>query len=229
METFLKVEFDVKSAKKDLDEIQLSQFPFAYAKSLTQIAQVAQKMVQERTRKEFKLHGEFIPKGIRIQGANKHDIINYGLAVSRIFTAPIISEWMPLQETGGEKIPSKTAIAIPGKNLAQMAYQMSSGQTKKQFKPSQLLKRYNETKGSNAGVTHKKGGRKAVAFILKNRIVIRASDQRYPLVTLYLFDSKAQIKPRWDFLSTVEKSVSTLFPTIFAQNLILAVESRIVT
>ena len=59
---------------KGLSELEKQQFPFALAKTLTDLALGSAEAVRARTRAIFELKTEFIPKGIGIKPATKGDV-----------------------------------------------------------------------------------------------------------------------------------------------------------
>jgi len=224
-----------------LSSIQRQQFPFAFAKSLTQIAKTVQTGVQMRTRLEFQLHSEFIPRGIRIIPAKKGDV-KTGRAFSAVYTAERISTFMPIHEEGGQREPSRqsgggggdkgASFALPGQFLQTKKFRTSTGKVKQRWRPAELLRNYRRH-GSGGGklVAVSRGGRKKTPFIIRGKgsgvpmIVRRKSKKRTPLEVLYIFSSRATIKPVWDFEETVEKVVQLGFSKKFSRNLALAVET----
>ncbi len=231
-EAFITTKLDMRAARKGLTDIEKQHFPFAFALSLTRMAQRAQQLVQERTRKAFQLHGEWIPKSIKIEGAQKSDIVRYNIAQSRVYTDERIG-FMTLQEEGGIKRPSTTkSLAMPSiaMKLAQ-GFRTVTGKIAKKWKPATLLKKYNAMKqGSgpwNKGRHYKRfksRHKDPQAFVAKGKVMVRTSDKRYPLQTLYGFKGTAQIKPIWDFVPTVERVVHAEFDSIFRRELASAVQ-----
>lgn len=222
----LKFEIDDRSVVRELEKAAGDQWPYALALALTRTAQRAQEAVQAQTRSTFKLHGEFIPKGIRVTPARKADV-QRGKAEAAVYTAPGISGWMPLHESGGLKEPSAHSgggdkgrtLAIPGKGLTSMSYQTGTGAIRKRLKPAALLEFYNANKpgASQKGKPKTGRGSRRPAFIIKDNssgnplIVRRAAGKNSPLEVLYNLIPKAHLKPQWQFEKTVQKSVHTHF------------------
>lgn len=234
------LEFDYKTAKKDLDDLQKEQLPFAFAKTLTRVAKIAQVNVQARTRQYFELNSEFIPRGIGIIPAKKSDIKSMGHASSSVITKDRISTFMPIHETGGIRNPSPfggshdkgRALAIPGKHLASRSYKTATGKIRKRWKPSTLLDKGRPHSKSRTRKTRNvtRGGRKGVPFIINGArsgvpmIVRRIGKKRYPLEILYVFTSKAKIPSGWRFEETVRSVANDLFESVFWYELAKAMQ-----
>jgi hypothetical protein len=222
----------VKTAKKtleQLDKFALQQWPFALALALTRTAQMAQDAVQQKTRMQFGLHTQFIPRGVRTQAASKSDIRTFGLAEANVHTASRIASFMPVHELGGSRTPvaggkgndKGKSIALPAYDLESKRFRTSTGKIAKRWKPSELLKNYNSRAGAGVGgqkvVRVSRGGRKGKPFIIRGRgsgvpmIVRRRGKSAYPLELLYIFSRRATYKPVWDFAEEVDRAVDAHF------------------
>lgn len=236
----IKITALTKDARRSLSSLERDQFPFALAKTLTEIAGMAVIAVRKKTRQEFDLHTEFIPKGITRTRAQKKDVKNKGIGETVVYTKPIISGWMPIHETGGNRKAHSGLgkdkgkyLTIPAQDLLKRAYKTGSGKARKRWKPSTLLSQY---KGRNVsysgGMTRPtRGGRKGKPFIIRGKgsnvpiIVRRKGTQRYPLELLYIFSRKARYKPVWGFEKVVEEIVDLRFATRLKANLNVAVRT----
>lgn len=237
----IKIEALTAEARRSLKAIERDQFPFALSKTLTDIAEMAVKEVRAQTRREFKLHSEFIPKGINRTRAKKSEVKNTGIGTTVIFTKPIISGWMPIHERGGTRDPYGGSgkdkgkyLAIPAEDLLKRSYRTGTGKVRKRWKPKSLLEGYTKTRNvsMSGGITRPtKGGRKGKPFIIRGRgsnipmIVRRKGPKRYPLELLYIFSKKARYKPTWGFERTVEDIVDLRFKTRLRHNLAMAVRT----
>jgi hypothetical protein len=217
---FVKLNYDMKAAQADLSYMEKEHFPMAYTWALTRTAQEAQEAVRTVTRSYFHLHSEFVPRGIRVQSANVRDLRDYGIAESAVFTAPIISGWMPLHEEGGDKVPRHSNIAIPSKELNKDFNKTATGKIKNQLLPKALLAGYVDVfrKGKRVRKNVKVKGNPA--FIITSRrtgtrmIVRRLTNKKGPLEVLYIFKHRAHINAEWDF----EKTVRTIANFRFEPN-----------
>ncbi len=222
----------VRTAKRtlaELDKFALQQWPFALALALTRTAQMAQDAVQQRTRMQFGLHTQFIPRGVRTQAASKSDIRTFGLAEANVHTASRIASFMPVHELGGSRSPvaggtgndKGKSIALPAQDLENRKFRTSTGKISKRWKPSELLKDYNSRASSGSKgqkvVRVSRGGRKGKPFIIRGRgsgvpmIVRRRGKAAYPLELLYIFSQRATYKPTWEFAEEVGRAVDAHF------------------
>lgn len=102
------VKFDTRAAERFLQRLAGQQMPFARAKALTMTAQDAQADVRASLYERFTIRRPWVPGGIRITAAKKHDAVPFAEVGSR-------DEFMLKQETGGVKgpAPGKRTVAIP--------------------------------------------------------------------------------------------------------------------
>ena len=229
---FIKIDFDMKAAKSALTSLEKRHFPFAYTKSLTETAEAARKGVGIQTRREFTLHGEFIPRNVKKSGASKMDMTNFGFAEAAVFTGRRLDEWMGSHETGGTREPgvsgggrdSGHSLALPGKGLKKRNFKTRSGKVRARWKPKNLLKKFDDGRGGRT-VKRGRGGRKKEPFVIRGQksgvpmIVRRISKKRYPLEVLYIFTKDAKIDKRWNFKGTVRKVANFAFQKKFNRNM----------
>lgn len=238
-----------KEARSALSNLEFEQFPFALAKTLSEIAKGSMEQVRRITKKQFKLHTEFIPLGVRYLSAKKSEIKNKGIGQTEVFTMERISGFMPVHEEGGERIPgtagSKNApggkdrgksFALPGSkgpggDIQSYDFKTSSGKIRKKWHPRTLLQDYHGRSqgGRTKGVG--RGGRKGKPFVIRGKssnvpmLVRRSSKKRYPLEVLYIFAKRAKYPPVWEFEPTVKKYVDERFQSAFQKNLAEAVRT----
>lgn len=223
----IKVTVDYKDTAKKLDFLARQQLPFAFASALTKTTVAAQKQVQNRTRKAFKLATDFIPKGIRVKPAFKAEIIRYGFTSAEIFTAPIISNWMPLHETGDEKKPRRKALAIPLDGLLDQQVKTARGGIRKSMRPKALLDK--SKRAAENPRPRGKGRLPSPVFMLRNRkngllnVVQRWANGPGGIRTLYQFQPEAKISPRWMFDQTVQRVAMHAFPAYLERELAQAI------
>lgn len=207
MQAIINIKAQTAEFEKDLRMLERLHIPFAVAMGLTKTAMQARDAVREKTRTTFHLHSDFIPKGVKHENANIEDMRTHGYTESAVFTAPLISKFMPLHETAGLKTPKGKMLTIPGSGLEDKNFKTASGKVKKQFQPKKLLERFNQQKAGGKRIG--KGSRAKAAFIIKSRrsgvsmIVRRKSNKAYPLETLFILEPKAQIHANWEFFDTV--------------------------
>jgi len=225
----------IDATKRDLTRIQQEQFPFALAKTLTDIAKGAADIVRKETRSKFDLKTEFIPKGIGILPAKKSDV-RAGSGHSAVFTKPIISGFMPSHEYGDTRTPKGKSLAIPTEMIKTRSYRLRTGQVKKSYKPSTLLHGYmakNRKVSFTGGLTQSRGSEspRKQAFVIKGKgsnvpiVVRRRTKKRYPLELLYIFSRRAKYRAVWGFESSVKDYVYRAFPNIFNRNMNQAIRT----
>lgn len=220
----IRVKVDYHTTVRQLEGLAREQFPFAFASALTKTALAAQRQVQNRTKKAFQLHGDFIPKGIRIRPALKADIVRYGFTSAEVLTAPIISNWMPLHETGEEKRSTRgRKLAVPEEGLLNQGVKTARGAIKAGSKPGALLKRIDKARAKPKA--RGKGRLPSLPFLMKGRlsgntlVVQRWGKERGELRTLYQFQQRGRISPRWAFEETVRRVAAMAFPAYLEREL----------
>ena len=204
------VHVDTDAYRRYMDDLEKKQFPFAFAKTLTQSAKAGQEISRKITREVFHLHGDFIPSRIRIEPAKKADVAS-NKAFASVYTDDKI-KFMTPHETGEDKTPQKgRSIAIPQPDLLSLPGSKSArGAIAKRFKPRTLIRE------------HRKINRIG-AFIAKGLVLVRTTKNRYPLRVLYGFEGKAKIKPEWHFVKSIQALMPIVFPKFFKNNMRLAV------
>lgn len=226
----IQVSVDYKATAKQLDDIGREQLPFAFAAALTKTAVAAQKQVQNRTKKAFQIHSDFIPKGIKIKPAFKAEIKRFGFTTAAVLTAPIISQWMPLHETGDDKRSVRgRKLAVPEAGLLNQNPKTGRGAIKASQKPGALLRRMDkaQAKPKKRG----KGKLPSLPFMMHGKrsgntlIVQRWGPGRGDIRTLYQFQPRAQISPRWAFEETVRRVAMRAFPAYLDRELKAAIAS----
>jgi hypothetical protein len=226
----IKVSIDYKATARQLKDMAREQLPFAFASALTKTAGAAQKQVQNRTKKAFHLHTDFIPKGIRIKPAFKAEILRYGYTSANVLTAPIISRWMPLHEPGGTKESERgRKVAIPGQGLLDQNPKTARGAMRAGMKPGALLRKMDRAQAKPKAKG--KGRLPSLPFVMKGPksgdtlIVQRWGAQRGELRTLYQFRPKAKIDARWAFEETVRRVATRAFGADFDREMRAALAS----
>lgn len=226
-QSFVGIKMDARATMRALSNLEQEQFPFAFAKALSETAKMAQKAVRQETRNRFNLHTEYIPRGILVQFARKSDFVKFGFAHSAVFTSDKITPFMAWHETGGTKRPRGRMLAVPGPDLSSMSesqWKTASGKVKSSFRPKKLLSKKTPKKGSR-----KMGGLTQRPFIIRSKgnkralIVRRIGHGPRSLEVLYVFQPNVSIDRTWRFEPTVKKVVDRVFESQFKFQLKLAV------
>jgi hypothetical protein len=191
----IRIRFNVnaKDVIAGLQDIQKDQIPFVLAKSLTKVAQLAQKKIQGGLSKRFHLRRQdWEEKGVVITPAQKKDASPEARVEDR-------HDYMIRQETGDNKTPtSGTHLAVPISGGAVMAADRST-----------IIR---ATKRARQLIAEGK------AFIKGDIIFVRRGRGQRKAVAAYVLKSSVPIKPRLHFEDDVE-AVLPEFPRIFAANM----------
>lgn len=209
---------DYRATMRALTAIQKDQFPYAYAKALTETAKVAQHVVRLHTKDRFKLHTDYIPRGVLIEPALKRELIQFGSTSSAVLTSRAITPFMAWHETGGIKRPRGKMLTTPGPHIKKYSWKTGTGAVRQSYKPRTLLRM---SKPSTVG-QRKKGRLSRKPFIIDAQgsrpalVVRRVQQGDRGLEILYTFQPSAKIKPVWQFEELVRRSATRNFESIFA-------------
>lgn len=224
----------IKSSNKLLDE----DYPRAVAVAFKRIAREARNEVRQETRRDFKLHTDYIPNSIlstpHTPGqlkAGARSVVRFHDIESAVFLRPANTarrslDFMVPHETGQAKTAHGGLVAVPAGDLDNYQTKTSRGATRKKWKPAQLLADYNKLGGNVKGNKLRKGKRsgKGIAFIKKSKngvalIVRRKNLKSNSLEVLYSLKKKARIKPVWGFEPTVDTTVRRTYKAIANRSL----------
>lgn len=227
-----------EETRRELTSLEREQFPFALAKTLTDVAEGAADDVRVMTRRTFELRsGEFIPRGIRKIPAKKSDVKATGVGTSVVYTADKISSFMPIHESGGVRTASVgngndkgKYLAQPGEGLKKLSYRTSRGSVKRRYTPGTLLKAAKHQQRLPPSVYSqviqgKVRNRKGTPFVIRGKnsgvpmIVRRLTNMPNPIEVLYVFSKRAKYKKQWRFEHTVRRHVDEHFSPILQRNL----------
>lgn len=231
------IEVDSKDFMRDAKSISSYGYPVAVARAFKKLAGVAAEDVKSVTALNFKLHSDYITKGIRSTPNNKTQLKAAARSVEKyhdieaaVYLRPGSGKHSMAFMVDHEDGDNRTGIgklAIPAHDLKNYSYKTNRGAVRKAWRPSTLLKYYNMVGPNKKGnkLSHKKTrGGKGKAFILTTKSGVRAIVRRKnkkvkSLEFLYLLKSSADIKKQWDFETTVDKSVHTNYRRIAARYL----------
>ena len=205
-------------------------WPKAIVGAFAKIADDGAGAARALTRGKFKLHSEYITRGIKSLPSTASQLAASQRALKRHgdFTAAVYLRgavnpkrslgFMADHETGMDRIPQDTWIAMPTTTLKQKSFRTGRGRVRKRWKPATLLKRFNEAGSKYSGrTTTNKGIRlgprrkrsKSSAFIIHGRgntpmIARRVGNKgNKQLEFLYALKKSANIKKQWGFVNTV--------------------------
>lgn len=242
----IRIDVMDREARAALTDLEYRQFPYALAKTLTQIGQGAMLRVRRETKRTFRLKSDFIPKGVAYISAKKTDVKNKGQASTVVFTKPGISGFMPIHEEGGIREPSSVpakrvqggkdtgaSFTLPATkaslNIQRYSFKTGKGYIKKSYHPRTLLKEYAGQYRLGRSRSVAPGGRKGKPFLTKARssgvlmLARRISRKQWPIEILYIFTRREKYHPVWGFEMAVRQHVDRKFKTRLARNLAVAI------
>lgn len=215
------IEVDTSACLKGISILHRDQFPFAMAKTLSNLATSGQIAMRQKTRKDFKLHTEFIPNQIGITPARKVDVAA-GRGFAEVKTSVRIP-WMTDHETGDDRLPKRTALAVPS-ILAQRIpdFKTGTGKVRGKYQPKALLKKWNDKSKAPKG--------EPSAYIADGTLFARLKNKWMTggkkTVPVFNFAHKAKIKPVWHFGVTVAAVVAANVSRVFKRNFEAALAGR---
>ncbi len=216
----------VKSAQKHIGR----DWPRAIIGAFASIADDGAGAVRALTRGKFKLHSEYVTRGIKSLPytpaqlmASQRALKRHGDFMAAVYLRGSASPkkslgFMADHETGMDRMPQDTWIATPLPALERKSFRTGRGRVRKRWKPSTLLKRFNEVGSRFDGQTTTNRGlrlgpsRKRLpgsAFItigvrgtpvIARRITRKGNKQ---LEFLYSLNRRADIRKGWGFVDTV--------------------------
>lgn len=181
-------------------ELVRDQLPFAATVALTRLAQEVQAEEKADLPRRLKIHGERVPRGIRVRRAEKRDWPNPKAEVGSL------DEFLVLQELGGTKRPTKGAshVAIPARYVAARR-KPATGRFPKRLLPREIPK------------SRKIEGREI-------RAPVRGGGDQSERIFWFLRRS-VQIKPRLRFRETAERTARAGYRVHFERELAAALKS----
>ena len=224
----------VKSAKK----ISGRDWPKAVVDAFADIAMEGVVHTRVKTRMKFKLHTDYITKGIRYYPATLTQRTRAARALktyhdmnAAVYLRPSSSprhslEFMAHHEFGVTRKPRLDHIAMPMPDLKSKAWKTAKGRVKKRWKPSTLLERFKAAGSSFSSgdrTTTNKGKHLGPyktrtpgdAFLMRgskgNPLIVRRINKAGELEFLYALRSKADIKDYWGFVDTVYDAVKARY------------------
>ncbi len=180
------------------------QLPFAMALTLTRTAQFAHRVVRKRVGRVFTIRSQRVPKGIRIQRAEKRDF------PSSHATVGTVDQFIARFEFGGDQRPLGTGrFAVPSRLIRRTA----TGKVRVSQRPSALREKK---------TTFLESGPDTGAAIARRRGK-RARDQRQ---LLYFLRPRIRIDDRLEMAKSVEQSANRRLGPEYERSMAIAIKSR---
>jgi hypothetical protein len=238
----IRVELDnfVKSAKKHIK----GDWPETVARAFSKIASDANSKTIVTTRNKFRLHSEYIPRGIKFYPQTEAQLKISADAMRRFgdMQAAVYLrgardpkkslQFMVDHELSEKRKPQNKWIAAPTDQMKRQysSFKTSSGKIRKRYQPKIILERFRKT-GKYNGVTtisHHRVRRRRLPgtpFLIYSRKVNKTfiavryykglpSDKSN--LFMYVFLTKASIKKRWGFEFAVRSEVTTTYKATLA-------------
>jgi hypothetical protein len=200
---------NMDQVQAELRDINANQVPFATALALTKTAQGGQlKVRNDILPRQFTLRRvSWAKQGIRIQAATKQKLEA---------TVQDINPYMDLQETGGDKLPYGSAIAVPLSGARPTLGALIADSDR----PHAVMARGGFIRnGIMYAVALKAGRRGSIGKGIKG--ISKAASWDKQIVPMYALVPRASIKPRYGFADAmkqvVEETFAQNFSTAFAQ------------
>lgn len=241
----MNITVDISDFRRDLQKYFKTDYPESVARGFQALTQYARDAGRQRTAERYKLHSDFIPKGIlntpntdsQVKAAAKSMERHHDLQAA-VFLRPASDPgkglgFMVPHETGAPKTPHGAMIAVPSYGISAYSFKTSGGAVKAKYKPAELLKVHNQKGDSKlpAGVIAgmaaegnkpgKGGRRKGEAFIVTGKggvpmVVRRKSGNRKPLEILYVFKKEVKSDGDWGFETTVQATVMNKYKSVLS-------------
>ena len=223
----MKDQVEIVKTLRDLRHLKQELIPNAVVRGFRHTAKRGKEAAVARTQQVFKLHSDYITRGIMFLPDKQNQIRSSIRAFKghhHNFMASVFLRgskkpekglgFMVLHEMGWKKKPQQKKVALPGHDLQRYSTKTGRGKTRDAWKPKALLSYYNRTgsnqKGSKQHGKHRRGKPKAFIFEFKSGdtgIVRRKTHKSRELQVLYRLVDDANIKKQWDFVSTIKRQV----------------------
>lgn len=241
------IKVDLTAFTRSAKLIMGKDWPKAVVNAFAEMAEEGMLNVRELTRQRFKLHTEYITRGVKhypMNSAQKNRAANalkrFGDMNAAVYlrgsnTPKKSLEFMADHEFAETREAQKKYIAFPTKTLKEKSYRTGRGKVRMRWKPALLLEHYKERGGGFNGLTTTNEGRKlgprkkrlpGHAFIIGTRagpMIARRISRPVNkgdkhLEFLYMLKPKADIKKRWGFVNGVYGTVFKTYDTIIIKH-----------
>jgi hypothetical protein len=214
----INVTTDIKRLTRGLNDTARNQVPFATAKALTASADIARITITRQLPTIFDKPTPFTMRAISVQAASKKNL------QARVFVRDSQAEYLHLQETGGTRMPPKTALIMP-EGIKLDSY---GNMTRSSFRRAKARKDtfIGEVKGIG-GLWQRppRGKQRAGGHGTKGALNV-VQGFRTGLTLLLKFIPSAKYKSRFQFRARVVKSVKATLPAAFRDAMRQAMATR---
>jgi hypothetical protein len=209
MSVSIKISTNALDLRSKLIALATKQYPFALAKTLTNLAKDIQAQEKQHIPQIFEVRTKWSLNTIKVIPARKQD-----------FPAPyailgVRDKVMALNITGGTD--SSSNLSIPGSKSVRAKLNPSNKTLGPAYFPSRLL-----GKGGKPKKLKNYGGNRAFMMNIKKTgqraVAVRTSDDRLPLEILYLFTKSKKTPRRWNLYERSKRYVNRNYRSLLAKN-----------
>lgn len=193
-----EIEANIPEVVFGLEKLKTDQIPFATSLALNLTLKDSQTEVRNQLPRRFSIRRPWVPRGVVVKPSSKRQL--WGTISQR-------DPFMALHEPGGTKQPKGRAIAVPAGKLRTEAKTRVLTKSKR---PRAQLRKKSVFRGET-----KKG----------TPAIIKRGNARSAPEVLFLLIGSAKVKPRFQFASTIERTVRKTWPRNFGKALARAIKT----
>lgn len=221
-------------------------YPKAVAECFSDIAKMGRDEGRSLTKNKFKLHSEYIPKGIRhlpqtdaqknaaARGMKKYGDMSAWVFVRKATDPKKSLMFMVHHEIGEKREAVKRYIAVPTRRMKEKAFRTAKGKVKKRWKPETLLQSYNESGSYFTGKTTRSTNRQrrtgrgrrlpGKPFLIRGyrgdiTIVRRLTNFYLILEHLYVLKEDVTIKKEWGLVRGVKEAIMRNYSKVILEHM----------
>ena len=203
----IDVTADIAALSKTLDDIGRNQIPFAAARAITSAAKLSAATVTQALPTIFDRPTPFTMRAIGTTPATKANL------TATVFVKDAQAAYLGLEETGGTRLPSGTALVIP------VDIKLNQYGNMKKNAIAAALAKPNTFSGSINGVA---GVWQRPAYVKQSKRRRGVVIQQGKPILLVAYERTATYKPKFHFRDQVVKSVTRNLPSLLRLRMIEA-------
>jgi len=217
--TDAKIKIDLTEFSKTARKHIKRDWPAFVVNAFSEMAEMARDGARILTGQRFKLHSDYVIKGIKhypqnanqknmaAQALKKHGDMNASVYLRGARNAKKSLQFMADHEFGEQRNAQNKYIAVPTKMLKSKNFRSNRGRVKKSFTPKHLLKRFNESGSTFDGNTTRSKSRVRKKRMPGSPFIVMGSSGR-PFIVRQVRRSKKNSKGKLEFLYILNPSVN---------------------
>ena len=240
-----KIKIDLTEFSKTAREHIKKDWPAFVVNAFSEMAEIARDGARILTGQRFKLHSDYILKGIKhypqsanqknlaAQALKRHGDMNASVYLRGARNAKKSLRFMADHAFGEQRDAQDKYIAVPTKTLESKNYRSNRGKVKQSFTPKYLLKRFNESGSKFDGNTTRSKNRVRKKRMPGSPFIIMGTSGRPFIVRqvrrskknskgklefLYILNPSVNIKMKWGFVKTVYRVVKANYSKILGKH-----------